>query len=67
MFEELNLTILEKEKTWCHENAINFTPEILINGRSPKEYDKQDIMYFIEDMREERCLKNIENNKELAK
>lgn len=47
------LTILEKQKQWCNDNAINFTPEILINGKSfPKEYDRVDLVFFIEDMEE---------------
>ncbi|WP_299163311.1 thioredoxin domain-containing protein, partial [uncultured Tenacibaculum sp.] len=40
---------LEKENVWCKENAINFTPEILINGKSfPKEYGRTDLIFFIE-------------------
>lgn len=46
---------LKKENTWCKENAINFTPEILINGRSfPKEYNRTDLIFFIEEL-EESC------------
>lgn len=46
--------VLEKESAWCNENNINFTPEILINGRSfPKEYDRSDLVYFIEELHEE--------------
>lgn len=44
---------LEKENKWCKENAINFTPEILINGKAyPKEYDRSDLIFFIEDLQE---------------
>ncbi|WP_272151290.1 vitamin K epoxide reductase family protein [Tenacibaculum aiptasiae] len=44
---------LEKENVWCKENAINFTPEILINGRSfPKEYNRTDLIFFIEELEE---------------
>ena len=44
---------LEKENVWCKENAINFTPEILINGKSfPKEYNRTDLIFFIEDLEE---------------
>ena len=33
--------------------AINFTPEILINGKSfPKEYSRTDLIFFIEDLEE---------------
>ena len=44
-------TILKEEKKWCIKNNINFTPELLINGKSyPKEYDKSHLHYFIEDL-----------------
>ena len=44
---------LEKENVWCKENVINFTPEILINGKSfPKEYSRTDLIFFIEDLEE---------------
>lgn len=49
------ISILKKEKEWCTENNINFTPEILINGRGyPKEYDKTDLLYFIEELIEHK-------------
>ncbi len=45
--------ILKSEKEWCNENGINFTPEILINGKSfPKEYSRTDLSFFIEDLEE---------------
>jgi disulfide bond formation protein DsbB len=44
---------LEKGSNWCTENAINFTPEILINGKSfPKEYNRTDLIFFIEELEE---------------
>lgn len=52
--EQKYLEILNKEKHWCQQNNINFTPEILINGRSfPMEYDRSDLLYFIVDIIEE--------------
>lgn len=46
--------ILVAEKEWCQKNNINFTPEILINGRSfPNEYDRSDLTFFINDIIEE--------------
>ena len=42
-------------KNFCLRNLQNnwddnFTPEILINGKSfPKEYDRQDLLFFIEE------------------
>ena len=45
---------LTKQKDWCAEHKINFTPEILVNGHSfPKEYDRGDILFFIEELQEE--------------
>jgi len=44
---------LEKENKWCKANAINFTPDVLVNGNSfPKEYNKTDLIFFIEDLEE---------------
>ena len=50
-------SILEKQYNWCVENHINFTPAILINGRSyPIEYDRSDLMLFIEELHENCCI-----------
>ncbi|CAM1358113.1 vitamin K epoxide reductase family protein [Tenacibaculum xiamenense] len=50
---------LEREKDWCQENAINFTPEILVNGKSfPKEYDRSDLVFFIEELEEQSAVTN---------
>ncbi|XZC77757.1 vitamin K epoxide reductase family protein [Tenacibaculum sp. ZS6-P6] len=47
------IEVLKAEKEWCVENGINFTPEILINGKSfPKEYNRTDLIFFIEDLEE---------------
>jgi uncharacterized membrane protein len=44
---------LKKEHTWCSDNAIHFTPEILINGKSfPKAYNRADLILFIEELEE---------------
>ncbi|CAM1356253.1 vitamin K epoxide reductase family protein [Tenacibaculum halocynthiae] len=52
--KEIYLHILQSEKKWCIDNEINFTPEILISGKSfPKEYDRADLIYFIEELFEE--------------
>ena len=51
--KEKYFTKLESQKNWCTANAINFTPEILVNGNSfPKEYDREELIYFIEDLNE---------------
>lgn len=47
------LNILLTESNWCKTHNINFTPEILLNGRSfPSEYNREDLIYFIEDLAE---------------
>lgn len=46
-------TILETESHWCLDNNINFTPELLINGKVyPKAYDRGNLAFFIEDLNE---------------
>lgn len=58
--KEVYTSELEKEKDWCTENAINFTPEILINGKSfPKEYNRTDLILFIEDLEENLETSNV--------
>ncbi len=53
------IEILKNEKSWCKAANINFTPEILINGRLfPKEYDRRDLLFFIEDL-SENCLEKV--------
>ncbi len=48
------ITVLENQSTWCKDNSINFTPEILINGKSyPKEYNRPDLLFFIEELAEQ--------------
>ena len=42
---------LEKAKEWCTNNTVNFTPAVFINGYLfPKEYNKKDISFFIDDI-----------------
>jgi hypothetical protein len=49
-----HISELEKAKEWCTKNAVNFTPAIFINGYLfPKEYNKKDITFFIDDLIEE--------------
>lgn len=62
--KEKYIAVLEKENVWCKDNAINFTPEILINGKSfPKEYDRADLVYFVEELHEDYYNVKIENSK----
>ena len=56
------LDVLQKENDWSKSNNINFTPELLINGRSfPKEYNRPDLIYFIEDLAEKSLTDNTTN------
>lgn len=42
---------LEIQQRWCHDNTINFTPALFINGKPfPKEYNRSDVNYFIEEL-----------------
>lgn len=51
--KEKYATKLKLQKKWCIENNINFTPEILVNGKPfPKEYNREELIYFIEDLYE---------------
>lgn len=58
------LTTLKYEKEWCSKNKINFTPALLLNGQQyPKEYDKMDLLYFIDELIEEQeILENAQPN-----
>lgn len=60
--KENYINILKQESAWCKNNSINFTPEILINGHSfPKEYERTDLIYFIEELYDDSIKTNIEN------
>jgi len=43
--------LLERQKRWCRNYKVNFTPQILINGYLfPKEYERTDLLYFIDEL-----------------
>ncbi|MEE9364389.1 MAG: thioredoxin domain-containing protein [Cellulophaga sp.] len=47
------VAVLKEEYTWCTQNNFNFTPEILLNGKVfPKEYNREDLLFFIEELAE---------------
>ncbi|AUC85680.1 hypothetical protein CW731_10450 [Polaribacter sp. ALD11] len=49
--KEVQIEILKRGWNWCIENNINFTPELLINGKAyPKQYEKSELLFFIEDL-----------------
>ncbi|WP_299519436.1 vitamin K epoxide reductase family protein [Winogradskyella sp.] len=50
---KMYLPILENQYNWCSQHSINFTPEILISGKAyPKMFDRNDLIYFIENLEE---------------
>lgn len=54
-------SILEKQYLWCVDNSIHFTPEVLVNDKPyPKEYDRSDLLLFIEDLYENCCVNTTE-------
>lgn len=58
------LTTLKYEKEWCKNKKINFTPNFLLNGQQyPKEYNKMDLLYFIDELIEkQRISENVQPN-----
>ena len=46
--------ILATQRNWCQTNDLNFTPLLIVNGKPfPQEYDKGDLIYFMEDLMEQ--------------
>lgn len=49
--------ILEKQGSWCRTHGINFTPAVYLNNRLfPYEYDRTDLLYFLDDLTEVQTL-----------
>lgn len=56
--EPKNTHTIVRAKEWCKLNNINFTPEILVNGTPfPSEYNRTDLIFFIDDLIEEEMEK----------
>ncbi|MBI9053930.1 MAG: hypothetical protein JEY96_08950 [Bacteroidales bacterium] len=54
VYEPEYIKVLNIEKQWCLKKKINFTPEIIVNERPfPKEYNRMDLLYFIDDILED--------------
>ncbi|MGD9993167.1 MAG: vitamin K epoxide reductase family protein [Salinivirgaceae bacterium] len=52
---------LVTQRKWCEQNNLNFTPEILLNGKSfPNEYSRNDLINFIDDIVDEELEKHSE-------
>ncbi len=51
--DEVVFNTLQNQNKWCIIHNKNFTPEILIEGKSfPKEYNKKELLFFVEDLLE---------------
>lgn len=58
---ESSSKIIPNQYNWCLENNIHYTPAIILNGHiMPKEYQINDLNYFIDELIEEK-LSYIEN------
>ncbi|MBW4362006.1 vitamin K epoxide reductase family protein [Flavobacterium taihuense] len=58
---EYTSKMIPNQYNWCLDNAIHFTPAIILNGYiMPKEYQINDLNYFIDELIEEK-LSYIEN------
>ena len=58
--EDLYTNILNEQRRWCHENAVNFTPAVFVNGKEfPREYNRPDLTFFIEDLLEQSKLEEF--------
>lgn len=46
---------LKNQKEWCTEQNINFTPALILNEKQfPKEYNRSDLVYFLDDLIEQK-------------
>lgn len=56
--------LLELQRNWCLQNNFNFTPEIVLNGTPfPSEYQRADLLYFIDELLEDQELNSYEEAK----
>jgi hypothetical protein len=46
--------ILHEQFLWNNDNEVKFTPTLIVNGyHFPKQYDRNDLIYFIKDLEED--------------
>lgn len=49
--EKAYRAVLEAAYSWCTKHNINFTPHLLLNGKAyPKQYQRTDLLFFIEEL-----------------
>jgi uncharacterized membrane protein len=54
---EYSAKMIPNQYNWCLENAIHYTPAIILNGHIlPKEYQINELNYFIDELIEEKTL-----------
>lgn len=54
---EYSSKIIQNQYNWCLENNIHYTPAIILNGHiMPKEYQINELNYFINELIEEKTL-----------
>ncbi|MGD1947496.1 MAG: vitamin K epoxide reductase family protein [Croceivirga sp.] len=64
---DLNLykALLEVQKQWCIDNQVHFTPALILNGKEyPNEYQRMDLVYFIDDLLSTELSSHAENHEE---
>lgn len=65
-FSDATKNTLSKQNKWCASNNINFTPAFYVNKKPfPKEYSRQDLAYFIDDLTKSSSSIHTVSNKEL--
>ena len=54
---DYSTSMIPNQYNWCLENNIHYTPAIILNGHVlPKEYQINDLNYFIDELIEEKTL-----------
>ncbi|MFV0572964.1 MAG: vitamin K epoxide reductase family protein [Xanthomarina gelatinilytica] len=60
--------VFDAQLAWGQKNNIHFTPALLINERQfPKEYDRNDLLYFIDELMEKFKANEVSNTYGLEK
>lgn len=54
--------LLEEQKQWCLDSQIHFTPALILNGKQyPKEYERMDFIYFVDELLDAEPIHNNES------
>lgn len=50
--------LLKMQRDWCTANSLHFTPVLILNGKQfPKEYNRNELVYFLDDLTEQLGIK----------